>query len=297
MPSPKKTSNHEFSRWLNFHPNSKATLLPLDRDFARPLRELGIALAGEDQLEETFRAGTSASVTHLAWFVTKGQIHCEYQGVTYRAKAGECLLCSAGHAHYLELRSKRAAGLWFHLRAQARWEHLLTQPQTVRTCAQIPTLQLLVSQLLAESNSPAPLAESMALHYAELIAMILLRELSHSSDNHQVAQIERLRLLWKLVEQDPAEKWHTDKLAAEAGVSSSYFYKITERHYGTSPMQMVSRLRMRKAMALLTHTDLTIENIAVQVGYQTAYAFSNAFVRHQGTRPGAYRQQLLSRIE
>lgn len=292
----KKTRGTIFSRWLDFDPDSKATILPLDQSFGLPLREQGITLCGKDQLSGHFRAGTKASPTHLAWFVVHGHIQCELDSSTCIAQSGDLLICPAGQSHYLELRSERAMGLWFHLRDLPRWEHLYHQEATVRPSRSIPSLTMMVDQLLAESTSPDPLAESMARHYGELIALTLRRELSPTSDSHQAELIQRLSELWKEVEQEPAYPWTTDELATRACVSSSYLYKITERFYETSPMKLVLRLRMRQAMALLTHTDLLIENIATEIGYQTAYAFSNAFTRDQGIRPGAYRQKVVGRV-
>lgn len=295
MQSIKKSKSTEFSRWIHFDSESKASLLPLTSEACAPLRELGVALAGKDILESQFRAGSTASATHLVWFVTKGRIQCEHSKGTCTAQAGEWFICAANKPHFLELRSRQAAGLWFHIHPQPRWEHLRAQEGQVRSSPSIPSLQHSMQQLSIESNSPAPLAESMALHYSELIALMLRRELSPSSNNHQAAFIQKLSQVWSAVEEAPADPWTTETLASKINVSSSYLYKVTERYYKTSPMKLVLRLRMRKAIILLTHTDLPIEAIANEVGYQTAYAFSNVFVRHQGIRPGAYRKQILVR--
>ena len=294
MPADKSKRDGRFSRWLDFHSESRATLLPLDRDFALPLRELGVALAGVDQLVGHFRAGTPASATHLAWFVTRGKIQCEWDAQVCPVQAGELLLCEVGKPHYLKLKSKQATGIWFHLRDLPHWEHLRGQHGTVRRSNSISTLALQVDQFLAESNSPSPQAKTMAQHYGHLIALILQRELAPYWDSHQINWIQRLSQLWKTVEHNPAYPWTTEELAQRTCVSPSYLYKITERYYGTSPMKMVLRLRMGQATALLTHTNVPIESIATDIGYQTAYAFSNAFMRFQGIRPGAYRKKTIS---
>jgi transcriptional regulator GlxA family with amidase domain len=47
---------------------------------------------------------------------------------------------------------------------------------------------------------------------------------------------------------------------------------------------------MHLASQRLQDTTDSIETIALDVGYASAYAFSRAFVRHRGEPPGRYRQ-------
>ncbi len=56
-------------------------------------------------------------------------------------------------------------------------------------------------------------------------------------------------------------------------------------------MNHVTALRMRQAMALLASESYTIETVAQQVGYDSPFAFSAAFKRHQGVSPSEYRQK------
>lgn len=62
-------------------------------------------------------------------------------------------------------------------------------------------------------------------------------------------------------------------------------------------MRMVLQVRMERAVDLLLNTGLDLETVAVRVGFATASAFSRAFVRHAGRRPGVFRHQagLISR--
>ena len=46
---------------------------------------------------------------------------------------------------------------------------------------------------------------------------------------------------------------------------------------------------MEKARALLTHTDLPVQQVAEQVGYGDVSAFSRRFTRHVGLSPRRFR--------
>lgn len=53
----------------------------------------------------------------------------------------------------------------------------------------------------------------------------------------------------------------------------------------------MTRLRVEHARSLLTNTSDPLEVVAERVGYSNSYAFSRAFFRETGERPGAYRRR------
>jgi AraC-like DNA-binding protein len=55
-------------------------------------------------------------------------------------------------------------------------------------------------------------------------------------------------------------------------------------------MAYLTGWRLSHAADLLTTTDATLEAIARQVGYSSAFAFSAAFKRTRGVSPSRYRQ-------
>jgi len=59
---------------------------------------------------------------------------------------------------------------------------------------------------------------------------------------------------------------------------------------GVSSREKVAALRIEAAQHLLRMTTRTLADIAAQVGYGTEYAFSDAFKRVTGCRPGALRR-------
>lgn len=101
----------------------------------------------------------------------------------------------------------------------------------------------------------------------------------------------RLRRLWEAVEADLGRPWTVEALAALIGVSGEHLRRLCHRQGGRSPMNRVTALRMRQAMALLASESYTVEIVAQQVGYDSPFAFSAAFKRHQGISPSEYRQQ------
>ncbi len=99
---------------------------------------------------------------------------------------------------------------------------------------------------------------------------------------------DRLWRVWKEVERDLARDWSLDDLAKIGHISQEHLRRLTQQQLGRSPIQQVTYLRMRRAVALLTTTQDKVETIANTVGYQNPFTFSNAFKRWTGQRPSEY---------
>ncbi len=92
------------------------------------------------------------------------------------------------------------------------------------------------------------------------------------------------------VHADPARAWTVSSLAGEVGLSRSSFIARFRRLVGETPGQYITRWRMYVAARILREEEATVASTARLVGYATEAAFSNAFLRTVGTRPGAYRK-------
>lgn len=81
-----------------------------------------------------------------------------------------------------------------------------------------------------------------------------------------------------------------ETLAQIAGLSPTGLIWKFDRQLKIAPMQYLIRLRMQQAKQLLLESDLTVTQIAGKCGYTDVYYFSNAFRRHTGINPTAYRK-------
>jgi AraC-like DNA-binding protein len=89
----------------------------------------------------------------------------------------------------------------------------------------------------------------------------------------------------RLVHDQPARPWTVALLAAEAGVSRATFARRFTELLGQPPMTYLTALRLSLAADLLARTDATVEAVARQVGYGSAFALSVALKRVHGSRP------------
>ena len=99
----------------------------------------------------------------------------------------------------------------------------------------------------------------------------------------------RIEKTIKVIQEDLSRTLPLTELAAIACLSTTQFKKIFRENTGCTTQQYIIRLRMEKARALLTHTDLPVQIIAEQVGYQDLSAFSRRFSEFFGQSPRTFR--------
>jgi AraC-like DNA-binding protein len=95
-----------------------------------------------------------------------------------------------------------------------------------------------------------------------------------------------------LIHREPAQNWSVESLADRVSMSRSKFAAKFKRLVRESPLAYLTRLRLNQAAALLVESDLTVSEVAHQIGYESETAFSSAFKRRYKAAPGTYRRDL-----
>ena len=88
----------------------------------------------------------------------------------------------------------------------------------------------------------------------------------------------------------PEERWTLEALARKAAMGRTAFAERFREVVGETPYQYLTDWRIQNARRLLAESRLSLEQVALRVGYESASSFSRAFKRCLGTTPGAYRR-------
>ena len=81
------------------------------------------------------------------------------------------------------------------------------------------------------------------------------------------------------------------ELAKRFHYSEKQISRIVHSCMGISYHQLILKLRMEKAAALIKQQSASVEAIASAVGYSTVGSFYRAITKYYGTTPIAYTQQ------
>lgn len=80
-----------------------------------------------------------------------------------------------------------------------------------------------------------------------------------------------------------------DDIVEASGLSKYHFSRLFQSIMQTSPMNFLTKIRLNKAIELMKDQDLTIEEIALRVGYSNGNYFTKVFKSIIGMSPGKYR--------
>lgn len=96
----------------------------------------------------------------------------------------------------------------------------------------------------------------------------------------------------KAIHADVRANWTVAELAKVAGMSRSAFSARFSEALGCAPIEYLARWRMAIAKDALARGTKSLEQIADDIGYESASAFSIAFRRHNGCAPGQFARRL-----
>ena len=100
--------------------------------------------------------------------------------------------------------------------------------------------------------------------------------------------------LFTFMETNLARSFSLRELARHYGCSISHLMRLFHAYCHTTPHRMLTELRMRRAVSLLLETELSIKEIASEVGYENSLNFSTEFKKKHHVSPREFRKKTLS---
>lgn len=87
------------------------------------------------------------------------------------------------------------------------------------------------------------------------------------------------------------EPLKTENFASLVHMQTTYFIKRFKKTYGLPPIAYFNRMKMYKAMGMLSGTDLPIEQISKKVGITDTSYFARVFKKYCNITPSQYRAE------
>lgn len=145
----------------------------------------------------------------------------------------------------------------------------------------------------------ALIEEDLSVNLASMVARELVVFLKRPGGQDQFSSLLKLQektqdrfgdlVVW--IANNLQEDLCIERLAARVFLGERQFRRIFNQTYGESPGRAVERIRIDVAQVLLTSKSMSIEQISVDTGFQSADAFRRAFYRRTGVNPTDYRQR------
>lgn len=93
------------------------------------------------------------------------------------------------------------------------------------------------------------------------------------------------------INENIAQPMSVQGISKNVGISKSALYRGFHAHFGCTVSRYISRVRIEKAIVLLSDNNLSIEEIALRVGFADGSYFSKTFKKEKGISPLKYRKK------
>lgn len=139
-------------------------------------------------------------------------------------------------------------------------------------------------------------SETLVYGLLDVIFVLLMREMLQrqgertSCWSHGIRDPQVMKAV-QAMHDDCARAWTLDTLAHHAGLSRTSLAERFRESMGNTPLNYLRTVRMQKAMAALSESERSLEQIAREVGYTDAFSFSKVFKRTVGMAPRDFRRQ------
>jgi len=155
-------------------------------------------------------------------------------------------------------------------------------------------VESLIDLIALEVDDHVPGSETVVARLTDVLVIYVLRDYLRRLAPGEKGWLGALRdpeigRALGLMHARPERSWTADELAAAVGLSRSAFFARFGELVGETPAHYLTRWRVHLACRMLREEGISVGAAGHRVGYATDAAFSNAFVRVMGLRPGAYR--------
>lgn len=269
-----------------------ANVIDMNESSATPLLKLGIKNCTLTSIKDRYLilVGGNERKDCLLLYLIDGEVEFETGNGIIHAKPGYLIHYPMSIPRRLELvKGSRYTELAIHIGSDI-FSPFKTSNVIVRKSEFMPQMLEAFRGYVNETTYRKQDFIKAASIYANLMTVCLSREMHIVNNPVKSPMDSAMEKLWDAIKLHPHEDWTVDKMASFVHSSSSNFFRMVKRQKGFSPIQYVADIRMEKAKLLIENGGYSLKDISEAVGYSSVYSFSNAFSRHVGVRPGAYRR-------
>lgn len=296
---------HSFPHYLHSLNILLALVMIIDwQRFHAEIRFIGYYRWGE---HNTYQGGL---YDHMLWVLTDGEGTMHTPNGVYPLHKGRCVWFRPGvHFHITqETPHLTMYSAVFALRDQhgkdrgMDWQlpaDTLDEPQKNFAAQIAKRLQDLAGE--QETGGRASFSGDNRACANQLLTALLMEldRHNHTDDIHSAPVLNKLqRELYDLVRHisaHPGLAPSPGEQAEKLGITHTHLCRLYRQLFRSSPTQFVMMFRYRHARRLLSETDMSLADIAEEIGYSSQSFFSRQFKQQAQISPQAWRQQYRER--
>lgn len=250
--------------------------------------------SGHFRFRPAWRTDRLTPRDHLLIWVRAADMEITVDSDHYTATAGDLVVLAPGVRHSYQPRVANGwEWMWMHFAGSAAPE--LAARLTGKTAQPVRSLgtdvrltagftELIIAAAAASTEGARLRVDSAAY---SLIGLMVER-LESPDPSSEGSGVAMASLTTWILDHLDAPVTLSD-LVRVSGWSSAQLTRLTRRELGLSPMQYVTRLKMRHAERLLRDSELTVGAVARMIGFDDPLHFSRRFSQLVGRSPSAFR--------
>ncbi|WP_127582342.1 helix-turn-helix domain-containing protein [Paenibacillus koleovorans] len=217
--------------------------------------------------------------------------------------AGDVAILSPGMPHhYATAPNSQWELLWVHFVPLPDWLEWLQLPRTKEQLIYLTLqdesvkarIQDAFRRLIQDSSRKGVWHQQLAsIALSEILVLLHSEHLSL----HERSQDGRANQILSYLIEHLQEPQQLSELAERFHLSVSRMCHLFKEQYGDSIIGTLLTLRLQKAAKLLEYTGRQVNEISVDVGFESPYYFSRKFNAHFGCSPTLYRKQAREKWE
>jgi AraC family transcriptional regulator of arabinose operon len=185
---------------------------------------------------------------------------------------------------------------WAHFKPRALWQTWLRWPEIAPGTGYLNLKARGVSDAIVSALERMLVASRLERNGGIDLAMNALEEVLiwafGTIAGKQSERIDdRVQRAVNLLASDPSRPFALSALAAHCGLSVSRFCHLFKRNLKITPQKFSEKLRFELAQQLLVQTNLSVFQVASEVGFPDQFYFSRRFRAITGRTPSSLRRQ------
>lgn len=263
---------------------------------------------------------------YIAFFIVKGEMFLLEDGIRYHLKEGDFIQLEPGKEHVGYEFSDHCTYFYMHfhldnflvgemneyeIRVQLNKNRMLAlQGEKVNGPIMIPkvlhTTSRMEYDLMLQMLNQGRQYYNGYKEFGDIQTSCILVEifvyLSHLFSNQMLSKEEKSMkrstlLVYQLLKEmnyNYAEKFSGHLIEKKFHCNFDYLNRIFKKETGQTIFAYLTKVRISQAKMLLISGNLAIQDIAMRVGYEDSYYFSNVFKKQTGYSPSQYRKLILA---
>ncbi|TDF89440.1 helix-turn-helix transcriptional regulator [Paenibacillus piri] len=236
-------------------------------------------------------------------YVERGTVTWEIAGLSYPTNAGQWFINYPGEPHKARFNHMEPSQIWWLIiedpENNTSWLRLPPSERdwVIKGLKELPRLIRAVNRVreqLIRLQATLGTANASTSLFARHQLLDVLLGMFHPASTKTIEPDLKAAVTFtvKKMLENPDKRPTVAEMAEAVHLSESHFYKVFHEVYGQSPIAYLERLRMERACDLLLK-DMSITDVALELGYKTSQHFTTVFKKQFGCSPSQWRSKLL----